>query len=214
MVDAVKQVIRKIMRVLARMLNGLSAGHITPNGITVFGLAMHLPITWLVAEQHFYWAAGSLLVFGLFDTLDGELARLQKRASPAGALLDSVTDRYKEVLLYSGAGWAIIAQTGRPYLAVWAVAACGCALLTSYTNAAGDVALSKLDAPKHETNKVFRGGLFPFEIRMFVLFVGLLSGRLTLAIIVIAIGAGITALSRLFRVLDAIKNAERASANA
>lgn len=212
MLSAIKQAIRKIMRVLARVLNMLSAGRITPNGITLFGLAMHVPIAWLVATQHFYWAAGLLLVFGLFDTLDGELARLQHRATPAGALLDSITDRYKEVLLYCGAGWAIIAQTDRPYLAVWAVVACGCALLTSYTNAAGDIALGKLEAPRHETNKVFRGGLFPFEIRMFVLLVGLLSNRLALVIIVIAIGAAITALSRLSRVLNAIKAAGNARA--
>ncbi|HEY4160780.1 MAG TPA: CDP-alcohol phosphatidyltransferase family protein [Candidatus Saccharimonadales bacterium] len=203
MVDRIKQLIRSIMHVFARSLNTVSGGRITPNSVTIFGLAMHAPIAWLIATQHNYWAALLLLVFGLFDTLDGELARLQKRASATGALLDSITDRFKEVMLYTGAAWAIIAGTGRVYLAVWAVAACGCSLLTSYVNAAGDVAFSKLPARgSHETNKAFRGGLFPFEIRMFILLVGLLADRVPLAVIVITVGAAFTALSRLFRVLN------------
>lgn len=207
MVKPIKQVIRAVMRVLARILNTLSGGKITPNGVTLFGLVMHVPIAWLIALQHNYWAAGLLFVFGLFDTLDGELARLQNRESPTGALLDSTTDRMKEILLYTGSAYAIIAATGRPYLAVWAVAACGCSLLTSYVNAAGDVAMAKVAATGHAVNKGFRGGLFPLEIRMLILFVGLLSGRVTLAVIVIAIGAGYTALSRFFRVLHKLSEA-------
>jgi len=202
MIEHIRQRIRSVMRVFARFLNAVSGGHITPNGITIFGLLMHIPIAWLIATQHNYWAALLLLVFGLFDTLDGELARLQKRVSPAGALLDSITDRFKEVLLYTGAAWAIIASTGRDYMAVWAVAACGCSLLTSYVNAAGDIAVSKLPVGSHEINKAFRGGLFPFEIRMFILFIGLLANRVPLAIIVIAVGAAFTALGRLTRVLN------------
>ncbi len=195
------------MHLLARVLDAASGGQITPNGVTLFGLAMHLPIAWLIATQHNYWAAGLLFVFGLFDTLDGELARLQKRESPIGALLDSTTDRMKEIMLYIGAAYAIIASTGRPYLAVWAVAACGCSLLTSYINAAGDVAMAKVAAQGHTVNKGFRGGLLPLEIRMFILFVGLLSHRVTLAIIVIAVGAGYTALARLYRVLRKLREA-------
>lgn len=207
MVEPIKQAIRRVMRVFARVLHRLSAGKITPNGITIFGLAMHIPIAWLIATQHNYWAAGLLFFFGLFDTLDGELARLQKRESPVGALLDSITDRFKEVFLYTGAAYAIIAGTGRPYLAVWAVAACGASLLTSYVNAAGDVAMAKVAAQGHQVNKGFRGGLFPFEIRMFILFAGLLCNRVPLAIIVIALGAATTALSRMFRVIATLNEA-------
>src|SRR5262249_12467273 len=161
---------------------GVSGGRLTPNAVTIFGLTMHLPITWLIATGHYIWAAGLLVIFGLFDTLDGELARLQKRESPRGALLDSVTDRMKEILLYTGAAYSIVATTGRPYLAVWAVAACGCSLLTSYINAAGDIAMARSGVQHHVTNKSFRGGLLPFEIRMLILVIGLLSGWLTPAI--------------------------------
>ncbi|HUB93665.1 MAG TPA: CDP-alcohol phosphatidyltransferase family protein [Verrucomicrobiae bacterium] len=207
MIDPIKRLVRSVMHVLARCLDTVSGGRFTPNGVTLFGLFAHIPIAWLIAMRYNYWAAGLLLVFGLFDTLDGELARLQKRESPEGGLLDSVTDRMKEILLYAGAGYAIIASTGRPYLAVWAVIACGCGLLTSYVNAAGDVAMAKVAARGHVVNKGFRGGLFPFEIRMFILFVGLLSNQVTIAVIVIAIGAAYTSLSRLLRVLKKLTEA-------
>lgn len=205
MIERIKQNVRILMRVLARILNSLSGGRITPNGITIFGLAMHIPIALLIATRHNLWAAGLLLIFGLFDTLDGELARLQHRESSSGRFLDSVTDRVKEVMLYLGAAYAIIASTGRSYLTVWVVAACGGALLTSYINAAGDAIVKDQKEEKHAANKAFRGGLMPFEIRMFIVFVGLLSNRLWIAIIVIAIGASLTALGRMIRVLRKLK---------
>jgi phosphatidylglycerophosphate synthase len=203
-IEAVKQAVRLMMHEVAKALNSVSGGRLTPNAVTLTSLLAHAPIAWLIAQQRYYWAAAGLIIFGLFDTLDGELARLQKRESARGGLLDSVTDRMKEVMLYAGAAWAIIAQTGHAYLAVWAVAACGCALLTSYVNAAGDVAMHKLGR-QHAANKAFRGGLFPFEIRMLVLLLGLLTGWLAAAIIIIAIGAGITAVSRLLRVLKTLQ---------
>jgi hypothetical protein len=113
----------------------------------------------------------------------------------------------KEVMLYVGAAYAIIAHAAHPYLAVWAVAACGCSLLTSYVNAAGDSIMATQKSDAHAANKAFRGGLLPFEIRMFILVVGLLSNQVPWAIIIIALGAGYTALSRLFRVIDRITQA-------
>ena len=207
MVDWIKQLVRSIVRVFAGILNRLTGGKLTPNSVTLFGLAMHIPVALLIATRHNLWAALLLVFFGLFDTLDGELARLQNRTSANGALLDSITDRMKEILLYSGAAYAIISNTGSPYLAVWAVAACGCSLLTSYVNAAGDVAMSKVAAHEHATNKGFRGGLFPFEIRMVALILGLLTNHVLWAVILIAIGAAYTALSRLLRVLTKLSEA-------
>lgn len=205
MIERVRQAIRRIIRNLAEPLNKITGGKLTPNAVTLIGLIMHVPIAWLIAIQQNYVAAGLLVIFGLFDTLDGELARLQNRVSLSGRLLDSVTDRMKEIMLYIGAAYAIIACTHQPYLAVWAVAACGCALLTSYINAAGDSIMATQKSERHASNKAFRGGLFPFEIRIFVVVLGLLSNRLPLAIIVIALGATFTAISRLFKVYDRIK---------
>jgi phosphatidylglycerophosphate synthase len=201
MIDPIKRAVRVVMRSLARAINKLSRGKVTPNGVTLFGVAMHIPIALLIAARVNILAAVLLLLFGLFDTLDGELARLQHSESPQGRLLDSVTDRIKEVLLYTGAAYATIASTGKPYLAVWAVAACGCSLLTSYVNAAGDSIMAGQVVKQHAANKAFRVGLFSFEIRMFILLVGLVINEVPAAIIVITIGAAYTAMGRLLHVL-------------
>jgi len=209
MIEDIRQAFKRAIRSLAIPLDKYSRGKITPNMVTWFGLVMHVPIAWLIATQHNIWAAVLLVIFGLFDTLDGQLAQVQNRTSATGMLFDSVTDRMKEILIYIGAAYGIIAGTGRPYLAVWAVAACGCSLLTSYINAWGDAVMAKYPAKReaHTANKAFRGGLFPFEIRMAILVVGLLSGWVTLAVIVLAIGAAYTALSRLARVATRLGNA-------
>lgn len=208
MIESIRQAFKRAYRVLAKWLDRLTGGKLTPNMVTWFGLVMHIPIAWLIAVDQYIWAAVALAFFGLLDTLDGQLAQVQNRVSAVGMLTDSVTDRMKEIILYIGVAYAIIANTGRPYLAIWAVAACGSSLLTSYVNAWGDAVTAKhpTKAENHVANKAFRGGLLPFEIRMAILILGLLSDRLALAVIVLAIGAAYTAISRFARVAARLKD--------
>lgn len=197
--DYVRSSVRAGMRRVARALNTLSRGKLSPNTVTLFGFAMHIPIAYLIAVQHFYWAAGLLVLFGLFDALDGELARLQKRASSAGMVLDASTDRMKEVLLYSGGAYALVAQ-GRPSLAVWAVAACGASLCVSYVKAKGETAVKDSKLTPNEINRLFADGLMRFEVRMAVLVVGLIANQLAGAIVIIALSSALTAMARLARI--------------
>ena len=107
LLDVMRDYVRRIMHVVAVMLNKLSGGKLSPNTVTIIGLLAHIWVALLIASRHNLKAALFLVIFGLFDTLDGELARLQKRASSTGMLLDASTDRMKEVMLYSGAAYAI-----------------------------------------------------------------------------------------------------------
>lgn len=201
MIEHIRQAFRRIIRGLAGPLNRLTKGKLTPNMVTWFGFAMHAPIAWLIATQHYLWAAALLVIFGLFDTLDGELARLQKRDSPRGMLLDASTDRLKEVLLYSGAAYAL-AISSHPGAAAWAAAACGASLSVSYVKAKGEaaVASSRKELSHAQLNKLFSSGLLTFEVRMAVLVAGLVFNRLSAAIVVIAVLAGYTALDRLVQI--------------
>jgi phosphatidylglycerophosphate synthase len=198
---AIKNLVRKWMRALAQLLNRVSGGRVTPNSVTLLGCAMHVPIALLVATGHNLWAALLLVVFGLFDTLDGELARVQNRASVRGMLLDASTDRFKEVLLYSGAAYAL-ALSAHPATAAWAAAACGASLSVSYVKAKGEAAVaSGGKAISHATlNHMFADGLLTFEIRMTVLILGLLIHELMIAVAAIAILASYTAVQRLIRI--------------
>ncbi len=199
LLDACRNIVRLYMRLLARGLNKLSGGKLKPITVTIVSFAAHFPIAWLIATHNNYWAAGLLLVFGLFDALDGELARLQGRASNAGMLLDASLDRMKEVLLYSGAAYAIT-ELGRPRMAVWAVVACGASLCVSYVKAKGETAVAGGNLSANEVNRLFQDGLGRFEIRMTILLLGLVTDNLIVAILIIAFLSIFTAFERLVKI--------------
>jgi len=201
LIDLVRNAFIRVIRGIAKRLNRLTKGRIHPNAVTLFGLAMHLPIAWLIATDHWALAAVGLFVFGLLDKLDGELARLQGRESANGMLLDSVTDRVKEVALYVGVAYAFVTAGESAWVTATVALALGCSLLTSYLNAMGDAIIARQTKTRgHAANKLFRSGIFAFEVRMAVLFMGLLSGQLAAAVIIIAFGAAYTAFGRLVMV--------------
>lgn len=203
LIDLVRNPIKAFMGHLALLLNKLSGGRITPAAITLLGLFAHVVIAYLIAVGHYTIAALLLLVFGLFDALDGALARIQGTASNPGMLLDASTDRMKEVMLYSGAAFALI-DRGQPYWAVWAVVACGASLVVSYVKAKGETAVAGGKLSANEVNRLFQDGIMRYEIRMFFLFVGLLVNRLAFALLLIAITSVFTAISRLVGIMRKI----------
>ncbi|HEX8599335.1 MAG TPA: CDP-alcohol phosphatidyltransferase family protein [Chloroflexia bacterium] len=75
---------------------------ITPNMLTLFGLVLNGAVAVLLATGHLV-AGGVVMIFaGLFDLLDGALAKITGRVSDFGAFLDSVVDRYSEALVLLG----------------------------------------------------------------------------------------------------------------
>lgn len=201
-IQKITDVVRAFMQQQAApFVNRLFAGRLSPDMVTLISLAGHVPVALLIAAHHNLWAAILLIVFGLLDSLDGALARVQKITRPHGMLLDSTTDLIKQILLYVGAAYAFISGSGSPYMAVWAVAACGCSLLTGYVSARGDAIMAGYKTSGHAANKAFRGGLFQYQVRMFILVVGLLINQLGPAVILITVGAAYTAVDRLFRAL-------------
>lgn len=215
LLDGIKEAVRSVMRVIARTLNNISGGRISPTMITLVGLISHLPIAWLILlgskyNGYLVVAGVLLIVFGLFDTLDGELARLQKRTSPAGMFLDSVTDRIKEVLVYLGIIANLAATTVHGdlsefdaimiFVLVSVVAVLAGSLLISYINAWGEAVLARAGANKSVMNKTFRGGLASFEVRITLLAVGLLTTHFLAAVWLIGILVIITLVQRLTKV--------------
>lgn len=194
--DAVRDIVKGWMTILAKSLNEIFKGKLSPLMITLISLFMHVPIAWLIAQGYFGYAAVLLAIFGLFDALDGALARVQGSASSSGMLTDSVTDKMKEVILYIGVSFAFV-DSGQSYYAVWAVAACGASLLVSYVNAWGEVVMTTHQTTGHTVNASLRGSLMRYEVRMFVLIAGLLINRLSVTVAIIAVLAWFTATERL-----------------
>lgn len=194
---------------IARGLNSLSGARLTPNVVTLASLAGHVPIAWLISQGYLDYGAIGLIIFGLFDTLDGELARLQERASATGMLLDSSTDRMKEVLLYAGIV-AFLLDMGSETAIIAAVGALGASLITSYLNAWGEVVMATVPRKLgHQVNKALRTGILGFEVRMTLLVIGLITNQLEIIIYIILALAVLTVVQRLLNIISRLKEAER-----
>lgn len=107
------KVINPLVRLLIRM--GL-----TPNMVTTIGLVLNIGVAVIFisgAEEgrrgdlsYVGWAGGLILFAGLFDMLDGQVARLGNMSSPFGALYDSVLDRYSELILFLGICYYLVSH--------------------------------------------------------------------------------------------------------
>ncbi len=115
-------------------------------------------------------------------------------------MLDSMTDRMKEIILYTGVAYAL-SVTHSAKDVVWVVAACGASLLVSYVNAWGEVVIGSSKSTDHTTNRSFRSGVMTFEIRMFLLWLGLLSNQIFPVVVILAIASPLTALGRMNSVM-------------
>jgi len=94
-----------------------------------------------------------------------------------------------------------------PASAALAAAACGASLCVSYVKAKGEAAVASSKNIPHATlNKLFKDGLLTFELRMFVLIVGLLAGQVLIAVAFITVLASYTAFQRLMRISKALGN--------
>ncbi|RYZ28346.1 MAG: CDP-alcohol phosphatidyltransferase family protein, partial [Chitinophagaceae bacterium] len=92
----------------------------TPNTVTVIGFLLNIGVAVIFilgAEKteradfsYVGWAGALILFAGLFDMLDGQVARLGKMSSSFGALLDSVLDRYSELFMFLGICYYLISH--------------------------------------------------------------------------------------------------------
>ncbi len=93
---------------------------LTPNMVTVIGFILNIgvAVVFVVGAEktnrddlsYVGWAGALILFAGLFDMLDGQVARLGKMGSSFGALLDSVLDRYSELFMFLGICYYLIAK--------------------------------------------------------------------------------------------------------
>ena len=93
---------------------GMNAIGLTPNAITLLGFAVCVAGAALTALGWPLYGGIVFLAGGILDLFDGALARLTGRASPFGALLDSVFDRLGEAALFVGLGVYYLLDAGLP----------------------------------------------------------------------------------------------------
>ncbi len=97
-----KERFRQLLHPLVSLLAHLG---ISPNVLTFLGPVLTLPVAYLYLQGRFREAALALIAVGLFDTLDGQLARHLNRTTSFGAFLDSSLDRVAEAMLFGTWMW-------------------------------------------------------------------------------------------------------------
>ena len=165
---------------------------ITPNTLTWTGFVLTVGAAAVIYLGHPF-AAGWLVLFaGLFDMLDGALARLTKRMTSFGAVLDSTLDRLSEAVLLMGVR-ALYVRLGDT----------GFALLSGGTMV-GSFMVSYIRARAEGIGLELKEGWFTRAERVIVLALGLLLSRfaiaLPIALGIIFVLSFLTAGQRLFLV--------------
>ncbi|NOZ06820.1 MAG: CDP-alcohol phosphatidyltransferase family protein [Chloroflexi bacterium] len=156
--------------------------------LTIFGFLLMIPIGVILAWGHFRAGAILILLAGAFDGLDGALARLTDRVTSFGAFLDSTLDRYAEGVLYLGLLFFYLQQGQNLEVVLIYLTIVG-SLLVSYTRARAEgVGVS------------CKVGLFTRFERIAVLVLGLLSGWMRPALVILALLSHVTALQRMWHV--------------
>jgi len=94
---------------LQKIVNGLALSKISPNTLTFIGLIINVAAAFFFgyarADNYvrmFLYAALVIIGAGLFDMVDGRVARATNQVSVFGAYFDSVLDRYSDVALFFG----------------------------------------------------------------------------------------------------------------
>lgn len=94
---------------LYSIVRGLALTKISPNALTFFGLVINVVAAMLFGyargEDHwrmFFYAGLVIIAAGVFDMVDGRVARATNQVTVFGAFFDSVIDRYSDVALFFG----------------------------------------------------------------------------------------------------------------
>src|SRR5690606_10707867 len=80
----------------------LASWRVHPNLVTTIGFVVTLSAGWMFHTQHLRLAGFLVLLGGLFDIIDGHVARVSGLGSKFGAFYDSTLDRISEIVVYLG----------------------------------------------------------------------------------------------------------------
>jgi CDP-diacylglycerol--glycerol-3-phosphate 3-phosphatidyltransferase len=114
--------------------NRLIESRLTPNAISLTGLALNVVAAALVWERFYFLGGIAFIVGSIMDTLDGRYSRMSGKGTPFGAFLDSTLDRIEEGIVLTAVA-ADFAREGRPGAAAAVVVAVLASLIVSYTRA-------------------------------------------------------------------------------
>src|ERR1044072_1348081 len=116
------------------MRNRLIEWRLTPNAISLTGLALCVVAAVLVWEEYFFLGGIAFIVGSVCDTLDGRYSRMSGKGSPFGAFLDSTLDRMEEGIVLAAVA-RYFSSEGNDIAVAAVVVAVLASLMVSYTRA-------------------------------------------------------------------------------
>jgi len=161
---------------------------VRPDSLTATGWALSVVAATLFAFGYTKTAGAVMLFAGLFDALDGAVARESNQISAFGAFLDSTLDRLSESAIFAGVIF-FYAASGRPYETLLVGTAMTFSLMTSYTRARAEGLGLKCEV-----------GLLERAGRVVILSLFSLMGFLLIGIGLVAAGALVTTAQRILHV--------------
>lgn len=190
--SAARRITEPLMAILKR-------SRLKPNTLTWIGLGMSIIAAGTIATNHLLISGFLVLLSGLFDILDGALARLTNQATRFGALLDSTFDRISDAVLLLGLLALYIRSGGTLEIVLIFLALVG-SFLTSYVRARAEGL--GIDCPV---------GLFTRAERVIILTLGLLLNQfyrfsILIALLVLVVLGFVTVGQRLFYVWQKAKS--------
>jgi CDP-diacylglycerol--glycerol-3-phosphate 3-phosphatidyltransferase len=183
--DLARKWMRWLLEPLARLINRTG---VSPNLLTVMGFVLTVGVAYVLATGHLQIGGVLLAIAGLFDALDGTLARLAGRRSRFGAFLDSTVDRFSEAVIFLGLLVHYTQHGGRQES------------FLIYATLVGSLMVSYARARAESIGIECKGGILTRFERAVVLVVGLILNQMLIALWIMAVLSNFTALQRIYLV--------------
>jgi CDP-diacylglycerol---glycerol-3-phosphate 3-phosphatidyltransferase len=185
-------------KIILLIVRGLALSKIHPNVLTFIGLVINIGAAALLAGGQFRWAGAVIIAAGLFDMVDGRVARETNRVTRFGGFFDSVLDRYSDLFLLMG----LLVWYGSinvPFYVVLTAVVMTGSVMVSYTRARAENSIP--------TCKV---GFMERPERVVLLIIGAMFDRFPEVLWVIAVLANLTVVQRMVFTWQEAKRLEEA----
>jgi CDP-diacylglycerol--glycerol-3-phosphate 3-phosphatidyltransferase len=179
--------------IIDRIVRWLALSRIHPDVLTFIGLVINIWAAWLFARAgsagdpkvDFRWAAVVIICAGLFDMVDGRVARATSQVTRFGGFFDSVVDRYSDLALYMGLLVYYASINRFFYIVLTAVVMTG-SVMVSYTRARAENTIPKCKV-----------GFLERPERIVLIIIGALFDRMAAVLWVIAVLSNLTVIHRM-----------------
>jgi CDP-diacylglycerol--glycerol-3-phosphate 3-phosphatidyltransferase len=168
-----------------RIVRWLALSRIHPNALTFLGLVINILAAWMFARGKFVGAGLVVVGAGLFDMVDGRVARATDRVTKFGGFFDSVLDRYSDLALFMGLLVYYATINRFFYIVLTAVVMTG-SVMVSYSRARAENSIPKCKV-----------GFLERPERVVLIIIGALFNHMAQVLWVIAILSNITVIHRM-----------------